>query len=63
MKTLVCAVAVTLMTVSAFAHPSIIDHEHPHGISWLPDLAALLMAAILVGAGVIAFAISKRVRK
>lgn len=63
MKTLVSTAAMALTTASAFAHPSIVDHQHPHGVSWLPDLAALLMAAILVGAGIVLFAVSKRVGK
>ena len=61
MKTLVSAVAMALMTASAFAHPSVVAHEHPHGASWLPDLAALLMAAVMVGAGIVLFVMSKKV--
>ena len=64
MKTLILAVTIGLMTVSAFAHPSVVAHEHPHGISWLPDVSALLMAAgVVIGAGAILFAISKRAQK
>jgi uncharacterized protein YcnI len=65
MKTLVSAVmALMLMTASAFAHLSVLEHEHPHGISWLPDVAVMLMAAgVLIGAGAILFAISKRAQK
>ncbi len=65
MKTLVSAVTMALMTASAFAHPSVVAHEHPHGVSWLPDVAALLMAVrVMVGAGVILFAdIQKEARQ
>ena len=31
-------------------------HEHPHGVSMLPDLAAVLLAALLVGVGVLVLA-------
>lgn len=63
MKTLVSAVAMALMTAPAIAHMSVLEHEHPHGISWLPDVAMLLIAAVLVGAGVVLFAISVRAGK
>jgi uncharacterized protein YcnI len=64
MKTLVSAVAMALITAPAFAHLSVLEHEHPHGISWLPDVAVMLMAAgVLIGAGAILFAISKRAQK
>ena len=49
-----------LMPAIAAAHPSVVPHQHPHSISMLPDLAALLMAAIAVGAG--AFVVA-RLRK
>jgi drug/metabolite transporter (DMT)-like permease len=54
----VCA----LVPVVAAAHPSIMPHDHPHATSMLPDIAALLMAAIVVGAGAMFIAISKRQR-
>ena len=64
MKTLVSAVAMALMTAPAFAHTSVLQHEHPHGISWLPDVSVLLMAVgVGVGAGAVLFAISKRAQK
>lgn len=64
MKTLVSAVAMALMTTSALAHVSVLDHEHPHGISWLPDVAVMLMAAgVVIGAGAVVLAISKRAQK
>ena len=34
----------------ALAHPSVVAHEHPHDASVLPDLGAMLLAALLVGA-------------
>lgn len=43
-----------LMPAIAVAHPSVVAHEHPHGISFLPDLGAMLLAALLVGIGIVA---------
>jgi hypothetical protein len=36
---------------AASAHPSVVAHEHPHGVSVLPDAAALLIGAALVLGG------------
>jgi predicted transporter len=41
-----------LVPAFAAAHPSVVAHEHPHGVSILPDLGAVLLAALLVGVGV-----------
>lgn len=46
--------------VSAFAHNSLAPHEHPHETSMLPDMFALLFAALLVGLGFVAL---RRFRK
>jgi hypothetical protein len=43
-----------MVPASALAHPSVMPHQHPHGVSLLPDLGALLLAALLVGGAVIA---------
>ena len=64
MKIVVSALVTPLMTASAMAHSSVVAHEHPHGISWLPDVAVMLMAAgVVIGAGAIFFAISKRAQR
>ncbi len=42
-----------LVPAIAAAHPSVVAHEHPHGLSFLPDLGAVLMAALLVGIGIV----------
>jgi hypothetical protein len=47
----------------AAAHPSIVPHDHPHAASLLPDLAALLMAAVVVGTGVIVIAKARKAEK
>ena len=44
-----------LVPAVALAHPSIVPHEHPHGLSLLPDLGALLLAAVFVGEALIVF--------
>lgn len=60
MRTLAFAAWAVLSAGTAFAHTSIVPHEHPHQTSALPDVLALALAALLVGAGVVAF---RRLRK
>ncbi len=55
MKILISMVLVGLGGVSAFAHPSVVPHDHPHATSVLPDAFALMLAALFVGAGFIAY--------
>lgn len=55
MKIMALAATMALIGEAAFAHPSVVSHEHPHGLSWLPDVGALLVAAVLIGAGILAF--------
>ena len=53
MKKLV--VAMMLCSGGAFAHPSLLPHEHPHGASLLPDLASIAIATlVLVGLWLVA---------
>ncbi len=52
-----------LMPALAAARPSFVPHEHPHTVSMLPDIAALLMAAVVVGAGALVVAVRKRAEK
>jgi hypothetical protein len=52
-----------LMPVAALAHPSVVPHDHPHAVSLLPDLTALLMATVAVGAGAIVVAMLKKAPK
>ena len=49
------AIAVLAPSGSAFSHPSVMSHEHPHGLSILPDLTLVLVAALAVVGGLIAF--------
>ena len=51
------ALAVTMASIggAAFAHPSVVPHDHPHALSWLPDVGVLLLAALLIGAGILVF--------
>lgn len=48
MKTNVVALMAALISGPAFAHPSTMPHEHPHAASYLPDLGAMAVAALLV---------------
>jgi hypothetical protein len=43
-----------MVPAAVLAHSSVMPHEHPHGVSLLPDLGALLLAALLVGGAVMA---------
>jgi hypothetical protein len=54
MKMLTASLAAVVST-GAFAHDSTAPHAHPHALSFLPDYAAMLLAAALVACGVIAF--------
>jgi predicted transporter len=60
MKTLVIAASAALNAGAAFAHTSLVPHEHPHHSSMLPDGLALVVAALLVGAGVVAYRRTRR---
>ena len=60
MKTLVLAAATGLSVTSAYAHTSLVPHEHPHLVSMLPDVLAVMLAALLVGIG---FVVLRRFRK
>ncbi len=55
MKILVIVASAVLNAGAAYAHTSLVPHEHPHHSSMLPDGLALMMAALLVGAGFIAY--------
>jgi predicted transporter len=60
MKILVIVASAALNAGAAVAHPSLVPHEHPHHSSMLPDGLALMLAALLVGAGIVAY---RRIRK
>jgi hypothetical protein len=60
MKTLALAAWAALSAGTAFAHTSLVPHQHPHETSALPDVLALALAALLVGVGVVAL---RRLRK
>jgi hypothetical protein len=60
MKILFIAASVALNAGAAFAHSSLVPHEHPHHTSMLPDALALALAALAVGAGFVAY---RRIRK
>lgn len=39
------------VTAAADAHPSLVPHEHPHGVSILPDLGTIVVASIVLFSG------------
>ena len=51
-KLILICVAVTVST-AAHAHDSLVPHVHPHDVSILPDLYAMLGAAIAVASGLL----------
>ena len=42
------AILFSLGTAAAQAHPSLIPHHHPHGVSMLPDLGTFLVGGIFI---------------
>jgi hypothetical protein len=50
----------SLVAGVAMAHPSVVAHEHPHGVSLLPDAAALLLGAALVLGGLAVLRLIRR---
>ena len=55
MKTIVSGLTTMLGAGTALAHPSVVSHDHPHDVSVLPDLTLMLVAALIVAGGSIAF--------
>lgn len=53
---LIClaSAASTAASTLALAHTSVAPHMHPHDVSMLPDLSAMLLAAFVVACGVFA---------
>jgi divalent metal cation (Fe/Co/Zn/Cd) transporter len=55
MKTLL-AFLFSLAAAAAQAHPSLVPHHHPHGVSMLPDLGTFIVGGIfLVALALIAY--------
>jgi hypothetical protein len=59
MKKLFLIACVLTVSSMAQAHDSLVPHTHPHGVSVLPDLYAMLAAAFLVACGVFAIRMLK----
>jgi len=38
----------SLGTSAALAHPSLVPHHHPHGVSMLPDLDTFIVGGIFL---------------
>jgi hypothetical protein len=60
MKTFALTFLIGLGATAAYAHPSVVPHDHPHATSLLPDSLALMLAALVVGCG---FLVLRRIRK
>jgi divalent metal cation (Fe/Co/Zn/Cd) transporter len=46
-----------LTATAARAHPSLVPHHHPHGVSMLPDLGTFIVGGIfLMAVALVAFA-------
>ncbi len=58
MRTIIAVLSFAGVT-AASAHPSLIPHEHPHGVNALVGLDALLLAALIAA---FALAVWKQVR-
>jgi hypothetical protein len=44
-----------LAASTAHAHPSLVPHHHPHGVSMLPDLDTIVVAMFALAAALIAY--------
>ena len=51
MKKLLLICASAAISTAAMAHDSVVPHVHPHDVSMLPDLTAMLLAAGVVVGG------------
>ena len=54
------ALIVSLFSGSAHAHDSLVPHTHPHGVSMLPGVEVIGVAALALALAVIAIAQFKR---
>lgn len=54
MKKLFVTCLASIASTAAIAHTSVVPHTHPHDVSILPDLSAMLLAAVVVACGVFA---------
>jgi hypothetical protein len=55
MKTIVAIMSV-VVAGAARAHESLVPHTHPHGVSMLPGVETIGLAALLLALAVIVFA-------
>ena len=50
-------ILLSLASVAAQAHDSLVPHSHPHGLSMLPDLNAFIVGGIfMIAAALVAYA-------
>ena len=51
------AILLSLASVAAQAHESLVPHSHPHGVSPLPDLDSFIVGGIfMIAAALVAYA-------
>lgn len=62
MRIYTTALAVAHLSSSAFAHPSLVRHDHPHGPSALLGLDALALVGLGIGAAALALWLARRGR-
>jgi hypothetical protein len=55
MKTILLLAYSLLASAGAQAHESLVPHHHPHGISALPGLESVGVAALVLAVGLIAY--------
>jgi len=51
MKRLFLICFTSAVSTAAFAHNSVAPHTHPHDVSMLPDLSAMLLAVLAIACG------------
>ena len=50
------AILSMLSASTAYAHDSLVPHQHPHSISMLPDIGTFGVAALILALAVIVYA-------
>jgi len=46
---LILSMLCSIVATAALAHPSIVPHQHPHGLTAIPGLATILLVMLSVG--------------
>ena len=59
MKAMITA-ALALAASTAYAHESLVPHQHPHATSWLPSVELVGVAALVLAVAAIAITRMRR---